>query len=65
VSISDLDVVRTANLAIGQHGDSAIEKAREHVADLQAKGDLESADVWLRVIVAIETLQRPRPTHSS
>ena len=50
---------------IGQHDAAAVEKARERVADLQAKGDRESADVWLQIIVAIETLRQPRPTYLS
>ena len=50
---------------LGQHGDLAVEKARERVADLQAKGDRKGADVWLQIIVAIETLRQPRQTYLS
>ena len=61
----DLDILRSANLMIGQHGDLAVEKARERVADLQAKGDREGADVWLQIIVAVEMLRQPRPSYLS
>jgi len=50
---------------IGQYDAAAVEKAREHVADLQAKCDRDGADVWLQIIVAIETLQQAKPTHFS
>ena len=46
---------------IGQHSVAAVEKARERVRDLQAMGEREGADVWLRIIVAIEALQQSRP----
>jgi hypothetical protein len=62
MSASDHDILRRAKLMIGQHDAAAVEKARERVADLQAKGDRESADVWLQIIVAIETLRQPGPT---
>jgi len=65
VSASELDIHRTAKLMIGQYDAAAVEKAREHVADLQAKCDRDGADVWLQIIVAIETLQQAKPTHFS
>jgi hypothetical protein len=61
--VSDLDVHRTAYLWIQWHGDEAVAKAREMVEQLRRRGDEESADTWLRIIVAIETLGVP-PTES-
>lgn len=57
---SDLDIYRAARLWLGQHGDAAVREARRRVAELQATGQLDGADVWLRIIVAIETLLAPR-----
>jgi len=54
---SDLDIFRAANLWLGQHGDAAVEQSRRRVAELQAAGERDGADVWLRIIVAIETLR--------
>jgi hypothetical protein len=54
--MSDLDVARAANLWLGQHGDAAVATARRRVAELQAAGARDDADVWLRMIVAIEAL---------
>jgi hypothetical protein len=56
---SDLDVQRTAHLWIQQHGDDATAKAREKVDQMRGKGDVEGADTWLRIIVAIGTLGTP------
>jgi hypothetical protein len=58
---ADLDVFRSANIWLSQHGDAAVEKARRRVTELQAAGDRDGADVWLRIIVAIETLLAPLP----
>jgi len=57
---SDLDVYRAANQCIQQHGDAAVEHARRRVAELRASGEWEGAEVWQRIIVAIDTLQSPR-----
>jgi hypothetical protein len=56
---SDLDIQRTAHLWIQQHGDNATTKAREMVEKMRRRGDAESADVWLRIVVAIGTLGTP------
>lgn len=57
---SDLDIFRAAHLWLGQHGDAAIEQARRRVAKLLAAGEHDGADVWLRIIAAMETLRTPR-----
>jgi hypothetical protein len=56
---SDLDITRTAHLWIQQHGDAATAKAREMVEKMRRRGDVDSADTWLRIIVAIGTLGVP------
>jgi hypothetical protein len=55
----DLDIFKTAKLWIDRHGDAAIAEARHRVAELQAAGQRDGADVWLRIILAIETLMAP------
>jgi hypothetical protein len=54
MSVSDLDISRSANLWLEQHGEAAVPKAREMAAALRDQGDVDGADLWLRVIVAIE-----------
>lgn len=50
----DLDISRSANLWLEQHGAEAVPKAREMASALRGKGDVDGADIWLRIIVAIE-----------
>ena len=59
---SDLDIFRTANLWVMRHCDAAIDEARKMAAKFQDAGDRDGADVWLRIIVAVETLQIPAST---
>lgn len=58
MTVSDLDIYRSANLYLAQHGKDAIAKARETVIELRKRGDGDGADTWLRIILAIETVQR-------
>ncbi len=58
MTISDLDIFRSANLHLDQHGDQAVAKAREMVRTMKRRGDHDGADTWLRIIVAIETMKR-------
>ncbi len=57
---SDIDVYRSANLLIDQHGDEApIHAAMQADAMLDA-GDLDGAAVWRRIVRAAEDLLRGR-----
>jgi hypothetical protein len=56
MSVSDLDIHCAAHQWIVQHGDLATAKAREMVERMRAKRDVDGADTWLRIIVAIGTL---------
>ncbi len=58
---SDLDIYRSANLLVKDHGqDAPIEAAVRADAMLEA-GDLEGCAVWKRVLRAVEELQRAVP----
>ncbi len=59
---SDIDIYRSANELIEQHGEAAdIEAAMRAVACLAA-GDMEGDAVWIRIVKAIEELQsKERP----
>jgi len=59
MAVSDFDIYRSAHLLIQQHGDQATTKARQMVEAMRLKGNAESADTWLRIIVAIGTLGTP------
>ncbi len=56
--IPDLDIYRSANVLIREHGeDAALEAARRADAMLK-RGDMEGAAVWKRVLKAVEEMQR-------
>jgi len=57
----DLDIYRSANLLVKQHGkDALIEAAMRADAMLEA-GDLHGYAVWKRVLRAVEELQGTAP----
>ncbi len=60
--IPDLDIYRTANVLVKQHGDDAPIHAAMRADELLDKGDLEGCAVFKRVIKAIEEmLSKERP----
>ncbi len=58
---SDLDIYRSAKLLIDQHGEDAAIHAAMQADKRAGAGDREGRRVWLRVIKAVEELQRTRP----
>ena len=59
---SDLDIYRSANLLVKQHGEDApIEAAMRADATLEA-GDLDGCATWKRIVKAVEELlSKERP----
>ncbi len=58
---SDLDIYRSANLLVKQHGEDApIEAAMRADATLD-KADLDGYAVWKRILRAVEELQGTEP----
>ncbi len=58
---SDLDIYRSANLLVKQHGENTpIEAATRADAMLEA-GDLDGYAVWRRILRAVEGLQKTEP----
>ena len=53
----DLDIYRTANELIKQHGDDAPIHAAMRADELLDAGDLDGQAVWKRVLKAIEELR--------
>ncbi len=59
---SDLDIYRSANELIKQHGDAADIEAAMRADELMDTGDMEGRAVWLRIVKAIEELMsKERP----
>ncbi len=53
---SDIDIYRSANELIKQHGDAADIEAAMRADKRLAAGDMEGEAVWLRIVKAIEEL---------
>ncbi len=58
---SDLDIYRTANELIREHGQDAPIQAAMRADELLEAGDLEGCAVFKRVLRAVEELQRAEP----
>ena len=59
---SDLDVYRSANELIEQHGEDAPLHAAMRADELMETGDMDGRAVWLRIVKAVEELQsKERP----
>jgi hypothetical protein len=56
--ISDLDIWRSANELIKQFGDTADIEAAARADALLDKGDLDGQRVWLRILKAIDEMQK-------
>lgn len=54
--IPDLDIYRSANVRVKQHGEDAPVQAAMRVDAMLEKGDLEGCAVWRRVLRAAEEL---------
>ncbi len=55
---SDLDIYRSANVLIREHGEDGAMEAVKHADAMLEKGDLEGQAVWKRIVKAVEEIQR-------
>jgi len=55
--ISDVDIYRTAEVLLAQHGNAAIQLAVERSLIFSEKGDTDSAALWRRIERAMEAVQ--------
>ncbi len=60
-TIPDLDIHRSANLLVKQHGAEATIHAAMNLDAMLDSGDLDGQAVWLRIIRAIGELLSTRP----
>ncbi len=59
--IPDLDIYRTAKLFVDKHGAEAPIHAAMKADAMLDKGDMEGKAVWLRIVAAINEIQRAEP----
>lgn len=53
---TDLDIYRTANLLIKQHGEEAPIHTTMRVDAMLGKGDIDGYKIWRRILKAVEEL---------
>ena len=59
--IPELDIYRSANVLVKQHGPDAPIHAAMRADAMLDKGDLGGYAVWRRIVMAVEELQRAEP----
>lgn len=57
-----IDIFRSARLLIDQHGEDATIHAAMRADEMLDEGDFDGRVVWLKVIEAINELQKTEPT---
>lgn len=58
----EIDIYRTANLLVKQHGEmQAAIHAAQRADELMASGDMEGRRVWLKVLKAVKELLDAEP----
>jgi len=62
--IRDLDIYRSANVIIREHGEDAALEAAKHADAMLEKGDLEGQVVWKRIVRAVGEIQRTKQAPS-
>lgn len=55
-----LDIYRSAQMLIRQHGDAASLVAAQRADEMLAKGDISGKATWIAIMRAVEELQRQR-----
>ena len=58
---SDLDIYRSAQVLVKQHGEDAPIEAAMRADAMLDKGDLDGYAVWWRILRAVEELQKAEP----
>ena len=62
---SDLDIYRSSNLLVEQHGDEAPIHAAMRADAMLDRGDLDGQAVWLRILAAVKELLDTRCPRTS
>ncbi len=60
--IHDLDIYRSANVLVREHGEAAAIEVAMRADAMLEKGDLDRYAVWKRIVRAVEEVQRAKPT---
>ena len=58
---SDLDIFRSAQVLIREHGEDASLKAAQRAEAMLERGDVDGRAVWKRIAVAVDEIRRTAP----
>ena len=61
MTITDLDIYRSARVLIDQHGEDAPIWAAQKANTMLERGNMDGERLWLRILEAIDTLQATEP----
>jgi hypothetical protein len=61
MTVSDLDIYRSAKLLTDQHGDAASLHAANRCDEMLDKGDLDGRAVWSQIYEAVMELMKTEP----
>lgn len=59
--VSDIDIYRSANELIKQHGELATIEAAQMADEMLEKGDIEGQRAWIKILEAVKVMQRRKP----
>jgi hypothetical protein len=59
--MDEIDIWRVADLLMTEYGAEAVSLATKRADAMMMQGDPDGYTTWLKVVKAIETLQRKRP----
>ncbi len=59
--IPGIDIWRAAQAMVKRYGDGAATEAAMRADEFSEQGNMDSQRVWMRIMQAIEELQRERP----
>ncbi len=59
--ISDIDTWRAAQIMLTHYGDGATTEAAMRADEFLDQGNIDGERLWMRIMQAIEELQRERP----
>ncbi len=62
--MEEIDIWRSADILIKQHGDKAAEVAGARMLEHSQKGDGDGATAWVQIMLAIRELQKDKPSAS-
>ena len=62
--MEEIDIWRSANLLIEQHGDKAAEVAAGKIVEMQRAEDGDGMSTWACILMAIRALEKDKPSAS-